>query len=782
MKICATLPPTLHRRGFAHGGFTMKFSQWVIPAAALGLILADGSAFAQSAKPGQLDEIVVTATKREEKLKDVAMSITALSGDDLLRRIDRGFADFVAQVPGLSIQPGDVGSTRVILRGQNTGGVGATVATTIDDIPFFMSGAQSNGALFSADIDTFDIQRVEVLRGPQGTLYGAAAEGGLIKYVTNPPNLTKFEAQVVGGISSVTHGGTGGYGKIMMNMPLWDGKAALRVNVTNDAVPGWIDNSVLRLQNANHGQKNSFRASLLVEPTSELSIRATAFNQKVSARADNSLNVVGAALTPLAPPANQFDLVSGLNLASNTSRIVAKQMEYYALSLSYQFPVATLFSSTSYGEITNKFTYGLQDQNLAPGFTLSDALSGLYGEATLLVDHQTDFVKKFNQELRLSSNAGNTLFDHGFDWQLGGFFTRELTALIQPIDVRSAANPGTILSPPGGGAIIPGYYKETAVFADATFHFSPAFDIETGARHTSTKQNSQVKLSCCVLFGPDFDYPVKYSDENSNTWSVAPRWHITDDTLLYARVATGFRPGGPNFPTQQLPNPPNFRSDRTRNYELGFRTALFDKRLTINLAVFDIRWKDVQVLGLVQTPTGPIGINGNSGSAKNKGIEWTFDWRPIDNLSIAFLGAYTSAKLSADALGIGGLNGDKLPYVPDLSTTLNVDYTWHAFGEFNAFAGGSFTYTGSQYTDFSPLVDPNVQPQVAESHVKLPTYNTLKMQFGVDDGRYSAELFVNNLTNKRAITSYSNQGGLNQTGVAFVLQPRTIGIQLGAKF
>ena len=120
--------------------------------------------------------------------------------------------------------------------------------------------------------------------------------------------------------------------------------------------------------------------------------------------------------------------------------------------------------------------------------------------------------------------------------------------------------------------------------------------------------------------------------------------------------------------------------------------------------------------------------------------------------------------------------------MPDLSTTLNVDYTWHAFGEFNAFAGGSFTYTGSQYTDFSPLVDPNVQPQVAESHVKLPTYNTLKMQFGVDDGRYSAELFVNNLTNKRAITSYSNQGGLNQTGVAFVLQPRTIGIQLGAKF
>ena len=766
----------------------MKFSHWVIPATALGLLMTGGSAVAQSAKSaGQLDEIVVTATKREEKLKDVAMSITALGGDDLLRRNDRGFADFAAQVPGLSIVPGDAGSTRVILRGQNVGSVGATIATTVDDVPFFMSGAQSNGALFSADIDTFDIKRVEVLRGPQGTLYGAAAEGGLIKYVTNPPDPTKFAAQVVGGVSTIADGGTGGYGKIMLNMPLWDGKAALRVNVTNEAVPGWIDNTVLNNKDANHGQRKGFRASLLVNPTNELTIRATVANQKIGSRADNSVNVVGAALSPLAPPANQLDLVNGLSLASNTSRIVSKQMDYYSLSVNYQFPAATLYSTTSYGEITNNFTYGLQDQNLAPGVSFSDALgAGIYGEPILVVDHQTDFVKKFNQELRLSSNAGNEIFGHGFDWQVGGFFTRELTALIQPIDIRSAANPGTILAPPGvgpgGGAIIPGYYKETAVFADGTFHFSSAFDIEAGARHTSTKQHSQVKLTCCVLFGPAIDFPVKYSDENSNTWSVAPRWHITDDTLLYARVATGFRPGGPNFPTNTFPDPPNFRSDKTRNYEVGFRTAVLDRRLSIDLAVFDIDWKDVQILGLVQTPTGPIGINGNSGSAKSKGIEWTFDWRPIDNLSIALLGAYTNAKLSSDAPGIGGNNGDELPYVPKVSATLNADYAWHAFGEFNAFAGGSLTYTGEQFTDFSPLTDPAVQPQVSESHVRLPGYNTLKFQLGIDDGRYSAELFMNNVTNKRAISTYSNQGGLNQTGVAFVIQPRTIGVQVGAKF
>ena len=226
-----------------------------------------------------------------------------------------------------------------------------------------------------------------------------------------------------------------------------------------------------------------------------------------------------------------------------------------------------------------------------------------------------------------------------------------------------------------------------------------------------------MSLSCCILFGPDFSFPTKYSDENSNTWSVAPRWHVNNNTLLYARVATGFRPGGPNFPTATLPDPPTFRSDKTRNYEVGLRTSLLNKRLTIDIAAFNIDWKDVQILGLVQTPTGPIGINGNSGSAKSKGIEWTFDWRPVDSLSIAMLGSYTDAKLTSDAPGLGAANGDKLPYVPDVSATLNVDYTWHAFGEFNAFAGGSLTYVGAQYTDFSPSV------AVVTPHVKLPTYN-----------------------------------------------------------
>jgi iron complex outermembrane recepter protein len=257
---------------------------------------------------------------------------------------------------------------------------------------------------------------------------------------------------------------------------------------------------------------------------------------------------------------------------------------------------------------------------------------------------------------------------------------------------------------------------------------------------------------------------------------VAPRWHINEDTLAYVRVATGFRPGGPNLPTPTLPNPPPFKSDSTKNYEIGMRTDLFDKTFSIDMAVFYIDWKNVQILGIVNTPAGPVGINGNSGSATSKGVEWNFSWRPISGLTLALLGSYTDAYLTADAPGLGAFSGDKLPYVPNVSNTLNVDYKWPAFSNWSAFVGGSETYTGSRYTNFSPTIS------VIEPHVKLPVYNTFQLHLGLDNGHYNAELYGNNLGNSKGITDYNNEGGANQTGQVSFIQPRTIGVQVGYKF
>jgi outer membrane receptor protein involved in Fe transport len=225
-----------------------------------------------------------------------------------------------------------------------------------------------------------------------------------------------------------------------------------------------------------------------------------------------------------------------------------------------------------------------------------------------------------------------------------------------------------------------------------------------------------------------------------------------------------------------LPNPPAFKSDSTKNYEVGIRTDLFDRTFSIDMAVFYIDWKDIQILSIVNTPAGPVGINGNAGSAKSKGVEWNFGWRPISGLTVGLLGAYTDAHLTADAPGLGAFSGDKLPFVPNVSATLNVDYRWPAFGSYSAYVGASETYTGTRYTAFSPSID------VVEPHVKLPVYNTLQLRVGLDSARYSAQLYGNNITNSRGIQDYASEGGANQTGTASFIQPRTIGIELGVKF
>src|SRR6202046_1793391 len=254
----------------------MPIRHFVIKLATAGFLLSNAVAWAAESSPGQLDEIIVTASKRDEKLHDVAMSVTALGADELTLRQATGFLDWAAQVPGLSLQTSDPAFSRLIIRGENVGSVGAQVATTVDDIPFFMSGAQADGAFFSANVDTYDLQRIEVLRGPQGTLYGAAAEGGIIKYVTNLPNLNKVEGDVSVGGQTVDGGSTVGNVKGMINLPFWDNKAALRVSAVESQLPGWIDNPQLGASNINSGSSYSIRASLLVQPVSAFPAPGTA--------------------------------------------------------------------------------------------------------------------------------------------------------------------------------------------------------------------------------------------------------------------------------------------------------------------------------------------------------------------------------------------------------------------------------------------------------------------------------------------------------------------------
>ncbi len=210
-----------------------------LASAGLAAAPAARAADAEASQPSAaaLQEVVVTAQKRQEKLHDVPMGVTAITSEELQKQQLVSLEDLAAKVPGLSLTDIQPGITRLTLRGQNVGGVGSTVTTYIDDTPFGSSNALANGFGFSGDFDTWDLQRVEVLRGPQGTLYGAGSEGGLLKYVTNPPDPTKFAAAVEAGGEDVAHGESVGSGKGMINLPIGD-RAAFRLSGYYEGLPG----------------------------------------------------------------------------------------------------------------------------------------------------------------------------------------------------------------------------------------------------------------------------------------------------------------------------------------------------------------------------------------------------------------------------------------------------------------------------------------------------------------------------------------------------------------
>jgi iron complex outermembrane receptor protein len=278
----------------------LRFSRMSATAAAIAVIATISARADDQAEPAfdaanraQLQEIVVTAQKREEKLHDVPMGITAISSDELQKEQLISLADLQSKVPGLSLTNIEPGITRLTLRGQNVGGVGSTVTTYIDDTPFGSSNALANGFGFSGDFDTWDMQRIEVLRGPQGTLYGAGSEGGLLKYVTNAPDPSQFAAAVQAGGEGVAHGGTDASGKGMINIPLGS-IAAFRLSGYYEQLPGYINDPSLGEKNINRGDRDGAHASLLVNFTDNLSIRLNAFGQDLRTDGSPSTDVVGA--------------------------------------------------------------------------------------------------------------------------------------------------------------------------------------------------------------------------------------------------------------------------------------------------------------------------------------------------------------------------------------------------------------------------------------------------------------------------------------------------------
>ncbi|SBV34274.1 Outer membrane receptor protein [uncultured Sphingopyxis sp.] len=742
----------------------MRLSTKALSGTALALALASpAAAWAQDGDTGFGEEIVVTAQKRTQSLIDVPQSVSVVSGATLEQQGATNFADYLKNVPSLQLVQGTPGQGRLVLRGINTGGVASTVAVYVDETPFGSSTGLANGSELAGDFDSFDIARIEVLRGPQGTLYGASSLGGLLKFVTNQPSTSGFEAKALGGVE-FTDGGDASYrGAAMVNVPIGE-TLAFRASGSYRKQGGYIDSigtagSNVR-SNINDFENYGGRASLLWKPGAGLSVRLSALVQNLYVDAPGIVEADPATLEPL---------YGGLTQSEYLPTFSDVKYRLYNGTIDYDFGGVTLTSATSYGE---------QLQSFRADYTanLSAALGGSY----VYFDQQTEN-RKWTQELRLASNGGGVL-----EWMVGGYYTHEKARIFQNLKSAVPGTPG-VLTPidlPFDYAVfhLDSRYEEIAGFANATLHLSRWFDMDFGGRYSHNSQRAE-QVTDGVLLGAAAIDGLRSSD-NVFTWSVAPKIKFGDRASLYARVAKGYRPGGPNvIPIGSPPGTPTtFEPDTVTSYEIGFKGDTADRSASIEAALYHIDWQDIQLAAVVNG----FGVNVNGTSAEVDGAEIVATLRPARGFTTSIGFTYTDARLSGDTdpVAVGAVKGDRLPFTPKYAVSLNADYQWDLGSDVSASIGGSIRSLSRQSGGFDPAYR-----ALYGYFARVDAYEVVDLRAGLDFGRYALSAYANNLTNSRGITSTQallgvaglprNANGALGTGI---IRPRTIGVNATVAF
>jgi iron complex outermembrane recepter protein len=695
-----------------------------------------------------VQELVVTAEKRTENLKDVPQSVTALSGEGLQIQRASTFEDYVNRVPGMALVSSQPGSSRLALRGINTGGVSATIGTYVDETPYGSVTALANGAVLTPDLDTFDMQRLEVLRGPQGTLYGASSLGGLLKFVTNPPDPSRMAGSVdLAGEKSVSST-FGGDARGMLNVPLSD-RMAIRASGYYNDQPGYIDDPVRGAKDVNKATYEGLRVSFLAHPIDPLTIRLTAMGQEINSRGQNVEDVDPATLNPVHGDLTQSRTFAPFN-----------KVDYriYNATVDYDLGFASLLSATSYGTLHEN-----NDEDAS--VLLGPLLTAVFHQPLGAGVFQNIDQKKFTQEVRLTSPAQK------FEWLVGGFFTRERNLVAQDLAAVDLAHPPQAAAGLDGLELVnlSSNYTEYAGFGNIDYHFTDRFDVSAGGRWSHNKQDSGQTTSG-ALVGPT-SVVGGASAESVFTFAVAPKYKINDDTTVYARISKGYRPGGPNAlqPLAPAAVPRTFQSDTLINYEVGIKGDA-GPAVTYDLAAFYIKWSRIQLLVDVDN----FGVNSNGGDATSRGVEGSIAWAVTPELNLSANGAYVDAHLDSDTGPlVGGHTGDELPFAAKVSGALNADYSHPLSGDMSYFVGASLRFTGRRKSDFNPTI----------GQLSLPSYTTLDLRAGVEVGQVRVEAYAKNLGDERGILSISGSGATPNGAVqAGIIRPRTVGIAVSDRF
>jgi outer membrane receptor protein involved in Fe transport len=753
------------------------------------------------ADSAQLSEIVVTAEKRESTVQNTAISLTAVSQADIQERGATDITTLLESVPGVSIRTSGPGFSEFEMRGvSSTGGNSPTVGFYYDDTLMTATSNSNEGKIVISPA-LYDVNRIEVLRGPQGTLYGSGSMGGTIKIVPNAPDPTKFDASgelVLGG----TDGGGFNHGEnAMINLPL-SGIAALRIVGSYEHDSGWIDRIVTQTgtfplptdgglvrgnvlaapvaedyKDVNDVNRATVRVSALIQPFDGFSITPTFFYQRTTAGGWPQIDGVPGTNAHYQP----FDV----------AETIRDEFKMGSLKLEYRNDFFAVDSNTAYW---TRYEPNVQDASeswtTGSGLTSYYPATGGLGAAEADEDnlsHQT------TEELRISSVG-----DSRFKW-LAGYFYQDFESILDIYYPSQAP----YVAPPGAAFVPPVYYPngevdlftalnplkilQQSAFGQVTYNFTSALAGTVGARRYSYETETTSTLFGQLLGG------ASTTVTGARSQGVTPKFSLSytfgPDLLVYATASKGFRPGGGTGPiptsgpidceanlqseygsTSFIAGPTSFAADHLWSYELGEKWRGADNRISINASGYFEAWYGVQQTNALPE-CGEI-YTANAGNAHIYGGEVEVKALVTPELTAGLnVGATHAVLVSADLLNSIFNPGTELQDDPKFTGSASLAYKHPLTSEFALTARADITYVGTR-TDTSYVLN------------HLPSYQIANIRGGIQADKWSAVVFINNVGNKRAFLSNITQDADNLPDFQriAVSQPLTAGIDLNIKY
>ncbi len=671
----------------------------------------------------QMGEILVTASKREQNQREVAESVTAFSGGELRGRGAQSFEDYIGCAPGVIFEQSTPYFSNVTIRGVGTTTYGpdqgqGTTGIYLNDIPL----TDPSYAVSIPDIDTFDLQRVEVLRGPQGTMFGTATLGGAVNYIINPVSLDRFDARLESSVSGTEHSSGVGYSaKGALNLPIVTNVLGVRITAIKRFDPGYLDNFGTGEKDSNSNDYEQFRVNALWQVNRKVSVSFFSFyDREDSPDKSYALPALGDLRRDTTIP-EYADFVTRID-----SLKVDADVNFATLTLS--------------GARTQK------SQSSQVDFTT------YFGPSASVVEYPTTHMTTL--EARLTSPNGGT-----FEWLVGAYHG----SLHENFPAPAIQN-GQVLED-----ITADYVSdETSEFGEATYRFSDQWRATLGGRYYDIRLQSESTSGAAAA--PQISAGREVGRGFSPKGSIT--YEPSSDLLAYALVSKGYRSGGVNLnipPLAGFPTPATYGPDSLVNYEVGVRPSWFDHRLTLDSTAFFINWTDIQLrLG---RPDGYTYATNASG-AHNFGLENTLNWSPTPNLQLQLSATYLKAQISKTTdLGNGVVlpQGTPIPGAPHWSAWELATYHWN--GDHRPYVTVSARFiSGAQ----------NIFAVKGAQSAPIMDYGVFDLRVGFKVKQYDFSLYADNVADRRGVTAayYGGDGPDPNADRVFYIRPRTVGLRL----